>query len=241
MRPLVALTTSIQPSSEEEKPKAVIFASYITVLERVGLTPVLVSPAHSPEAISDLVSACSGLVLSGGADIDPARYGQAPIPELGEVNLPRDAAEFHALEVALERRMPVLGVCRGHQLLNVYFGGTLHQDIEAAAAGNGHVQTSPWGSHHHSVSVEPSSIVGRAIGCDRIEINSYHHQALDRVAPALQVTARADDGMVEAVESREHSWVVGVQWHPERHEADAPETDPNIRVLAAFAEAVRGR
>ncbi len=241
--PFVALTTTIDTAGGEyRKPRVAIYAAYLAALQRVGLVPVLVTPAHSPDAIQALIDSCAGLVLSGGDDIDPARYGQDPIPELGPVNPARDTAEFRALEVALEQDLPVLGICRGHQLLNVFFGGTLCQDLDvAAAAGAAHTQTTPWGSHHHFVSIEPSSHVGRAIGVDRMEINSYHHQAINRVGRDLVVTARSHDGMIEAVESREHDWVVGVQWHPERYEADTPETDPNVQVFTAFAEAVRRR
>jgi putative glutamine amidotransferase len=241
MRRLVALTTTIEPQGGEyRRPRIALYANYVSALERVGLTPVLVTPAHSPEAIEQLVGLCAGLVLPGGEDIDPSRYEEEPAAELGSVNPPRDAAEFRALDAATRRDIPVLGICRGHQLLNVYFGGTLCQDIPTAMDGPiSHVQTSPWGSHHHEVTVEPGTKLAVAVGLDHLEINSYHHQAIARVAPPLSVSARADDGLIEAVESREHRWIVGVQWHPERHEAQAPDIDPNVRVFAAFAAAVR--
>jgi len=242
MRPLVALTTDIDPKGGYyRQARVAIYANYLAVLERSGLTPVLVTPAHSEESIRELVGSCAGLVLSGGDDIDPARYGQDPIPELGTVNPPRDAAECRALSAAVERDIPVLGICRGHQLINVFFGGTLCQDIEVAMAedASSHLQTSPWGSHHHDATIEPGSRLAQAIGRDRLEINSFHHQAIQKLAPNLEVTARADDGLIEAVESRDHRWVVGVQWHPERHEARAEDTDPNIRLFNAFAEVVR--
>jgi putative glutamine amidotransferase len=241
MRPLVALTTTIDPrGGEYRQPLVATYANYLTALQRVGLIPVLVTPAHDPGAIQELVSTCAGLVLTGGEDIDPARYGHHPIPELGTVNPPRDAAECRALGAATRRDIPILGICRGHQLLNVYFGGTLIQDIGAAMGPDlSHVQTTPWGSHHHHVTVKRGSRLADAIGRERLEINSYHHQAIDELAPSLAVTARADDGLIEAVESREHHWVVGVQWHPERHEARAQDSDPNVRLFNAFAETVR--
>jgi putative glutamine amidotransferase len=241
MRPLVALTTTIDAKGGDyQKPRIAVYANYLSVLQHAGLTPILVTPAHDEDAIHDLVSLGAGLVLAGGDDIDPSRYGQQPIPELGPVNPPRDAAELFALEVAVGRDIPVLGICRGHQLLNVFFGGTLCQDIEVATgAESTHMQTTPWGSHHHDVSVQKGSRVGDAIGRERIEINSYHHQGIERVAENLEVTARADDGLIEAVESREHRWIVGVQWHPERHEAQSPDSNPNVRLVNAFAEAVR--
>lgn len=241
MRPLVAVTTTIDPQGGDYKrPRVALYASYLAPLERVGLTPVLITPAHSEEAIRQLVEMCEGLVLSGGDDIDPSQYGHEPIPELGQVNPPRDTAELRALGVAIERDLPVLGICRGHQLLNVYFGGTLCQDIgvEMTEAVS-HVQAGPWEAHQHEVSVEPGTRLAAALGRDRLEINSFHHQAIRRPADNLEITARADDGLIEAVESRDHKWVVGVQWHPERHEATAPDSDPNLRLFSAFADAVR--
>jgi putative glutamine amidotransferase len=241
MTPLVALTTTIDPQGGDyRQPMVALYAAYVSALERVGLTPVLVSPAHSDGSIRQLVGACAGLVLSGGADIDPARYGEEPIPELGEVNRQRDGSEWLALEAALGRDVPVLGICRGHQLLNVFLGGTLYQDIGAQMEGSAsHLQKTPWGTHHHDVSVHEGSRLAEALEVHRFEINSYHHQAIRDLAPPLEVTATADDGLIEAVESRDHGWVMGVQWHPERHEASAAEGDPNLRVLDAFAGAVR--
>lgn len=240
MSPLVAITTTIDPQGGDyRKPRIALYANYLGVLERVGLTPVLITPAHSAAAIRQLMSSCSGLVLPGGDDIDPSRYGADPIPELGVVNPPRDASEWRALDEAVDRDLPVLGICRGHQMVNVYFGGTLCQDITVAMGeAYSHVQTTAWGSHHHHVTVEPESHLGRAVGRTRLEINSYHHQAIRDVAPNLVVTARADDGLIEAVESREHRWVTGVQWHPERHEASAEDSDPDVRLFKAFSAAV---
>jgi putative glutamine amidotransferase len=241
MKPLVALTTTIDSrGGEYQKPRVALYANYLSVLERAGLTPVLVTPAHGEESIEQLISVCAGLVLAGGEDIDPSRYGHDPIPELGPVNPPRDAAECRALSAATERDLPILGICRGHQMLNVFFGGTLHQDLEVAmGAAAAHQQAGVWGSHHHQATLQRGSRLAAAIGRERIEINSFHHQAIRDVAPNLDVTARADDGLIEGVESRDHRWVVGVQWHPERHEARAQSTDPNIRLFNAFAEAVR--
>ena len=239
--PLVALTSTMEEKGGDyQQPRINLYTNYITGLQRAGLTPLLVTPAHSQEAIEQIVSVCSGLVLSGGDDIDPSLYGQEPTPELGPVNPARDAAELRALEAAVERDLPILAICRGHQLLNVFFGGSLCQDVgtgmpEAVS----HIQTAPWGAHHHDVTVAANTRLHRAIGRDRLEINSFHHQAIDQLAPVLEVTARADDGLIEAVESREHTWVVGVQWHPERYEARAADSEPNVRLFLAFAAQVR--
>lgn len=242
MEPFVAVTTTLEPSGGDyRQPLITLYANYVRVLARVGLTPVLITPAHEPEAIDRLMGACAGLVLTGGEDIDPSRYGEAPVPELDTVSPGRDAAEWRALDAALERDFPILGICRGMQLLNVYFGGTLYQDLPSQLGRvASHYQEAPWGEHSHDVRCSEDSLLHAILGeCRPMKINSYHHQAVKDLAPSMRCTALATDGLIEGIEATDRDWVVGVQWHPERHEAEAPDTNPNILVLAAFAEQVQ--
>jgi putative glutamine amidotransferase len=241
MRPIIALTTTLDPrGGDHRQPRVGIYANYLHVLQRVGVTPSLVSPAHDAESVKALVRAGRGLVLSGGEDVNPEWYGEEPTPQLGEVNPARDAMEWRALEVALSLDMPVFGICRGMQLLNVFLGGTLYQDLATQRPDLlKHQQETPWGHHHHRVQCQEGSRLQRILGdCMPLEINSYHHQAVKDLAPGVRCVAQAEDGLIEAIESENHRWVLGVQWHPERHEADAPNTDPNIRILQAFVAAV---
>jgi putative glutamine amidotransferase len=240
-RPLVGLTTSWDPAAgDHSQPQVVMYAAYISCLENVGLAPILISPAHSKISIEAMIEACEGLVLSGGGDIEPHHYGEADLPGLDWVSAERDAAEFVALDAAIRGRIPIFGICRGVQVMNVRLGGTLYQDIDRDRPHPStlHQQTGPWGARAHDAKVEPGSCLHRIVVDEELHINSYHHQAIKDVAPALDVTARAEDGVVEAVEMRDYPWGLGVQWHPERHEATAPHTDPNLRLFAAFADAV---
>jgi putative glutamine amidotransferase len=238
-RPLVALTTSFDPEAgSHHRPQVVLYEAYIKALEDAGLATVLVSPAHSTASVAALLGHCDGLVLSGGGDVDPAHYGEKPGPELDSVSAERDAAEFAALDAAVERQLPIFGICRGIQVMNVYLGGSLHQHVDSERSGVSHQQKAPWSAHAHDVTVDPGSRLCAIVGASAIRTNSFHHQAIKQVAPSLTVSARAPDGLVEAVEMQNYPWGLGVQWHPERQDANAPPTDPDRRLFAAFAEAV---
>jgi len=238
----VALTTtSVDEGGTYQRPAVLMYESYINALEAAGLAPVLITPAHSPEAVRSLMAACAGLVLSGGEDVDPARYGEAPSPALGSVNRRRDEVEFTALEYALQQQMPVLGICRGVQVINVALGGTLYQDLATECPGPVlHQQREDWGHRTHRASVVEGSRLHEIVRSDELLINSYHHQAIRDVAPGLKVVARAEDGMVEAVEGQDHRWLIGVQWHPERYEASTSDNDPDRLLFRAFSDVLYG-
>jgi gamma-glutamyl-gamma-aminobutyrate hydrolase PuuD len=202
------------------------------VLE-AGLEPADVSGAGASMA------SYGGLLLTGGVDVDPALYGETRHPETEEVNRARDEFELTLLRQALEADLPVLAICRGHQLLNVCLGGSLLQHIE----GNGHrwhedeAVTSSW----HEIEIAGGSKLRGVYGAGRLLVNSRHHQGVtrERLADGLMCTAASNDGFVEGVESPTHRWVVGVQWHPERPELEtAGFAESSRRLWAAFATAV---
>lgn len=238
-RPFVAVTTFwLDRAGRHGQPQAGIYGVYISALDMVDVTPVLITPLHAASSVNALLDACSGLVLTGGGDVHPARYGEAPIPELGYVSEEQDALEWALLDRSLERGIPILGICRGVQVLNVYFGGTLYQDLPVQlGSAVRHDQTQPWGSPSHEITVQPGSKLHAIVGRERYAVSSHHHQAVKDVAPGLDVTARTDDGVIEALEAASYPWLVGVEWHPERHPADAPQDDPDRRLLAAFRNA----
>jgi putative glutamine amidotransferase len=167
----------------------------------------------------EMTRGIDGLLLSGGSDLDPDYYGEDALPEL-DVTIPeRDAFEMALLEHALERGIPVFGICRGLQVMNVGLGGTLYQDLptQLGSGSIAHRQQTPKWQWTHEVEAEGGSNVAEIMGARRLRVNSYHHQGVKKVAEGLVVSARASDGVVEAVESTDLSecWLVGVQWHAE--------------------------
>jgi gamma-glutamyl-gamma-aminobutyrate hydrolase PuuD len=201
--------------------------TYPDVVFAAGGIPVLLPPRAEAAAAVDRIDA---LVLSGGPDIDPQRYGADRHPRTGDARAERDAAEIAMLQRALERRIPVLGVCRGLQMLNVALGGTLVQHLPDAVGHNGHNPT-PGVFGTTTVDMVPGGRVATAVGTT-VAVQCHHHQALDRLADGLVVTGRAGDGTVEAVELDGRPFVVGVQWHPEQDATD-------IRLVAALLAATR--
>lgn len=219
-------------------PRIGLEPGYVAMLDEVALVPLVLAPQLGPESLDSLLEMASGLLLTGGDDIAPERYGRSPAKKLGATDPRRDAMEWDALEHALRRRIPVLGICRGLQLINVFFGGTLFQDLETERPGSvDHVQASSWAEHSHGVRLAADSILSRALGVTRLEVNSFHHQAVQQPGRGVSVTGTADDGVVEALECGAAGWVVGVQWHPERHGPQPAASD--LAVFSAFADAVR--
>jgi putative glutamine amidotransferase len=170
------------------------------------------------------MTAVDGLILTGGEDVDPALYGQAPHERLGPVNRLRDETEIALVHAAREAGKPILAICRGPQLLNVALGGTLIQDI-ASCVQNAlpHHPEDARDARAHEVIIEPGSRIAAAVGATQISVNSLHHQSILEPAAGLRITARASDGIIEGVESTDKDWwVVAVQWHPEEM-SDSPE------------------
>lgn len=232
-------TTSLLESGVDQGPVTYLDSRYTGWIEREGMTALLISPAHDPASVDALVALADGFALAGGEDVHPSAYGEAPHPRLGSVNPPRDALEAAALRSALDAGMPVLALCRGVQVLNVVLQGTLWQDLPSQRPGAvEHRQSGAWHSTAHQVRVAPDSRLAAIVGVDSFEVNSFHHQAVRELGSGLRATAWAPDGVVEAVEA-ESGWVMGVQWHPERHPDDAPTEHPDRRLFAAFAAAVR--
>jgi putative glutamine amidotransferase len=189
---------------------------YLDAVRRAGGRPVVLAPDDPGEALDGI----AGLLLLGGGDVDPARYGEAPAPELYGVDAEIDAFELAVVADALRRRVPVLAVCRGMQVLNVSCGGTLDQHITGRTFVDHGVPLQSGALH--DVVVAPGSRLAAAVGGTRVErCPSHHHQAVDRLGERLTPVGWSDDGLVEAME-HDDGWVVAVQWHPEETAADDP-------------------
>ena len=189
-----------------------------------GLDPLDPSP----------LDGASGLLIPGGGDIDPELYGKSRHPRTHNVSQRRDRFELTLLGEALERDMPILTICHGMQLLNVCFGGTLVQHIADSPRRLNHDRDRPRAEPAHGLHLKEESVLAQIFGSVSVQINSHHHQGLDGAAGPLEEIGWAEDGVLEAVVSKDHTWVVGVQWHPE---AMAPVDAAQLRLFEAFVEA----
>ena len=203
---------------------------YVQVIESLGVAARLLTPeAGGMSSVAQLMADAGALLLTGGPDIDPSYYGESVRPDAGvEVHRDLDELEFRVLDYALERDMPVLAICRGMQLLNVAFGGKLIQDLPEHRAER---KDGRWVPNSHLIYLAPGAKAAAVIGsAGFFKVNSLHHQGLKEAqrAPRLMATAfSVDDGLVEGLESPEHSWVIGVQCHPERQD-EVPRTFANL-------------
>ena len=211
--------------------------AYVDAVRAAGLIP-LVLPPLEPHELEAVASAVSGVVLTGGEDVDPAEYGAERGPKTTAIHPRRDKCELALVRLAHRRRLPTLAICRGIQLVNVALGGTLVQDIPSECPSPiDHDQSNEREMRVHDVSIEPQSKLFAAVGDTRISVNSSHHQALARVADGLRVTAKAPDGIVEGAEwVHDDWWMLAVQWHPEELVRDAADWDRGL--FRAFAARV---
>jgi putative glutamine amidotransferase len=232
-RPVVGLTTYSEHASMLvwQQEFAMLHATYVAATERAGGIAVLLPPQGAgAEGAEEVLDRVDGLVLTGGADIDPLRYGEAPAERTSAPRALRDEWEIELTRAALRRDMPLLAICRGLQILNVALGGSLHQHLPEVTGHEGH-QPAPGVFGAIDVKIEPETRTDELIG-PWVRVSCHHHQALSRLAPGLKVTGRADDGMVEAAEVAGQAFAVGVQWHPEEN------TDDD-RLFVALADAAQ--
>jgi putative glutamine amidotransferase len=243
-RPLIGVTTSevrkaetVEPTPEGEPPhhEMALGLTYLRAIEAAGGLPVVIPPLDL-DAIEPLLDRVSGICLSGGPDIDPRAYGAEPDEHLGPTWEALDRFELAIAGRADAREIPLLAICRGMQALNVVRGGSLIQHLPAQGGDVAHRQRIPGDQGSHAVRIDPASRLAGVVETDATEVNSFHHQAIDRLGEGLVATAWAEDGNVEAIEDPARGFLLGVQWHAELMTG----RDEERRLFRSFVEAAAG-
>lgn len=189
--------------------------SYVRAVLAAGGIPVLLPCTSDPSAVREIVKSLDAIIFTGGEDVNPARYGEAPLPQLGTVNDLRDASDFEYASAVLGTRIPVMAICRGSQLINVACGGTLYQDLPSQK-GVVHTQAPPVSEPMHEATLETDSVLYGLMKATTVEVNSTHHQAVKKIGNGLRVTAMSKDGIVESYQNTgKGQIIIGIQFHPE--------------------------
>ena len=245
MRPLIGVTTSEMrvagqfsptPEGEPVATEMALGLSYLKAIEAAGGLPVVIPPIPL-EAIDGLLERFAGVCLSGGPDLHPSGYGETEDPHLGPTWPELDRFELGLAARADARAMPVLAVCRGAQLLNVARGGTLIQHLPDRTGSARHRQQQPGEEVTHRVRLDPEGMLASIVGVEELQVNSFHHQAVDRLGDGLRAIAWSDDDVVEGLQAGDRDFLLGVQWHVECL-VEHPE---HAAIFVAFIEAARVR
>ncbi len=210
--------------------------TYTHALDRVGGAPILIPLQLDDDSLRAILARLDGLLLAGGVDVHPNEYGETIQDFCGAIDEPRDQVELRLTRLALENQLPVFGICRGIQMLNVAAGGSLYQDIAAQlpdALPHPHQKGAPYNRLTHAIEIDAQSRLTRALGVTQVRVNSLHHQSVKQVAPGFRIVARAPDGVIEGIEATNGRFAIGVQWHPEWLQDDDP------RMLDLFSAFVR--
>jgi putative glutamine amidotransferase len=243
--PIIGITATLKEDVDAvaERPLGRFVRADLDYVEGVagaGGAPVVLPPAGDERAAETVIQSLDGLLLSGGSDLDPGYYGEEPVPELG-ITLPeRDAFEMALVGMALRRGIPIFGICRGMQVLNVVLGGTLYQDLPSQWDRDllKHRQDTPKWQPTHEVAVEHGSYMAEVMERGLVKVNSYHHQGIKDLADGLVATGYSTDGVVEAVEAGDLSerWLLGVQWHAEAMRGAGPQQASLFEAHVSAAE-----
>jgi putative glutamine amidotransferase len=236
--PVVGITADFAEAKAKSEPTLFLAQRYYRAVEQAGAAPIVLPALASIMAMRQALGLLDGLLISGGGfDIHPSYYGEKPIRQLGAIKAERTEFELDIADAALQRDLPILGICGGEQALNVVLGGALYQDIAAqlpSAIEHEQGEKKSYGGHRVRIpdGTRLRAIVQRA----SLEVNTTHHQSVSRLGKGLIVNAVADDGVIEGIESTRHRFVIGVQWHPE---VLAPRRQGHRRILDAFVAACK--
>jgi len=245
LKPVIGITPDYSSGDQEtagsSEPTLFLRARYMQAIEATGGVPLILPVTASKEIQEALLSKIQGLLMTGsGPDLDPALYGETQQFRFKKVSRERAESEMALARMALEADLPVLGICGGAQIMNVVLGGSLYQDIASQIAGAlDHRQKTAATEPAHSVAITPGTRLHSILKTDRLQVNSSHHQATKTIGPDLIINAKAEDGVIEGLESPRHRFVLGVQWHPEFMYA---RDEASRKILTAFIkEAALGR
>lgn len=231
--PLIGITTGHNAGNP---PVYELGAAYLQAVTKAGGIPLLLPTSLPPDSLLTLLHQCSGLLLTGGRDVDPLCYQSQPDARAKGIDHDRDQAEMLLIEYALSENIPVLAICRGIQILNVALGGTLYPDVmqdHPNAQKHDFYPNLPRDAYRHWIKLSPGNLLHTIMNTDTIRVNSLHHQSIQAPASALQVVGWAEDGTIEAVVAPEKNFVIGVQWHPEC----LPQDIHTRQLFTAFIEA----
>ena len=225
-------------SSKARSGEAAANSTYVNAVRKAGGVPLVIPMTTDEKEIDAILNVIDALIMTGGEDISPLEYfGEEPHPNLGEVVPARDAFDILLIRKAVAKGIPVLGICRGVQALNVAFGGTLYQDIptQVPTYSIQHSQDAPGSLGTHTAIIDKNSALYKQIGKEQIAVNSFHHQAVKDVAPGFKATAKSKDGVIEAIEMVKNPKVWGVQFHPE-HLVNGKDADCFIGIFKALLQ-----
>ncbi|WP_313894588.1 gamma-glutamyl-gamma-aminobutyrate hydrolase family protein [Psychrobacillus sp.] len=210
MKPIIGISSNLKEQVLS------VSTNNIHAISEFGGVPIVL-PNIEGESVDAIANMIDGLLLTGGGDIDPTLFGEEPQPALGNITPERDVFEIALIEKMLELNKPILGICRGVQILNIAAGGNMYQDIYTQSENKllQHDQKAPSTHASHFVWVMKDSLLSDIVKVDTFKVNSFHHQAVRKVPEGFEVSAIASDGTIEAIESKNHAFVIGVQWHPE--------------------------
>ena len=236
MLPVIGITASVSDDRLSFQQKRM----YCEAISANGGLPLILPPQEDASRVSQVLSLLNGLLLAGGDDIDPAYYGEETLPKCGLITPIRDTWELPLCREALRCHLPLLGICRGIQVLNVALGGSLYQDLPSQRPDSPirHQQLQPPEVATHMVRVDAQSQLAHIIGAETLQTNSHHHQAVKQLAPGLTATAWAQDGVIEGVEKQDEPFCVAAQWHPERL-WNQPDGAPHRALFTALVDAAK--